>query len=71
VTDEENHGEDLPYWRCPSCGAVTRARMADHPLPASSKEIHWTATTLDAPADSPAARTQRLLFLRRWRKRSA
>lgn len=22
---------DLPEWRCPSCGAVTRARMADHP----------------------------------------
>lgn len=22
--------EGLPEWRCPGCGAVTRARMADH-----------------------------------------
>lgn len=21
--------EELPEWRCPACGAVTRARMAD------------------------------------------
>lgn len=25
----------LPEWRCPSCGAVTRARMADHHNPAA------------------------------------
>lgn len=31
TADPSGDGEPLHEWACPSCGATTRARMADHP----------------------------------------
>lgn len=39
----------LPEWRCPACGAVTRARMADATLPPNARDraaAEWLARTL-------------------------
>lgn len=37
----------LHEWRCPGCGATTRARMADHPAPTKAQE----SETLVSPDD--------------------
>ena len=50
---ERREAEPLPEWQCPSCGATTRARMADHGVSDGAgliaaerrrhKELGWTA----------------------------